>query len=136
MLTWELFETKYNQMANPSKSGDIGKLKKTAHSQGYDVSEPKDVKGTGHYSVDLTHRKTGQKVKNTSGGNFGGSAHGNLSDKTPTDNTVRNQISQSIKADRKARGGVDKRPEAKKARKAEALLNKEKKKKNRDPFTR
>ena len=67
MLTWELFETKYNQMANPNKSGDIGKLKKTAHSQGYDVSEPKDVKGTGHYSVDLTHRKTGQKVKNVSG---------------------------------------------------------------------
>jgi hypothetical protein len=74
------------------ESGNLGKMRKTAHSQGYDVSEPKDVRGTGHYTVDVTHRKTGEKVNNSSGGTFGGSAHGKLNDRTPTDNAVRNQL--------------------------------------------
>jgi hypothetical protein len=40
-----------------------------------------------------------------------------------------------FKADRKARGGVDKRPAAKAERAKVAAENKAKKAKNRDPFT-
>ena len=113
MLTYrDLMEVKFRDLNKANKTGTVEKLQKGAHSQGYNISDPVKVKGQGdHYRVDVTHRKTGEKVKNTSGGNFGGA--GNVSPKSSTDNAVRNQVAQSIHADRKARGGVDKRPAAK-----------------------
>lgn len=106
-------------------------IQRAAHSQGYNVSEPKERVGD-HYSVDLTHRKTGQKVNPASGGTLGGSSKSG----DRVDSTIVNQVASTIKQDAKSRGRVDKRPAAKAERKEQALKNKQKKQKNRDPFTR
>lgn len=125
-----LQETKYTDLNNLKKHKSIKDVQKSAHSQGYDVSEPKQSVGD-HYTVDMTHRKTGEKVSPRSGGKLGASYKGkNL------DTTLVNQISSTIKADAAARGRVDKTPKAKAKRKEEAAKNKADKKRDRDPFTR
>ena len=126
----DIQEVKYNDLNSIKKLKSVKDVQRAAHSQGYDVSEPKNSVG-GHYTVDLTHRKTGQKVTPRSGGKLGGSDRsGNV------DSTLVNQVAQTIKGDAADRGRVDKRPKAKAERKAQAAKNKEKKAKNRDPFTR
>ena len=123
-------EVKYNDLNNIKKLKSVKDVQRAAHSQGYDVSEPKNSVGD-HYTVDLTHRKSGQKVTPRSGGKLGGSDRsGNV------DSTLVNQVASTIKGDAAERGRVDKRPAAKAKRKEEAAANKEKKAQNRDPFKR
>ena len=123
-------EVKYNDLNNIKKLKSVKDVQRAAHSQGYDVSEPKNSVGD-HYTVDLTHRKSGQKVTPRSGGKLGGSDRGGN-----VDSTLVNQVASTIKGDAASRGRVDKRPAAKAKRKAEAAANKEKKTQNRDPFKR
>lgn len=127
-----LNEVKLSDLNNQKKTQTVRDMQKAAHSQGYDMSDPKSVPGEGkHFTVDLTHRKTGQKV-NAKSGNLGGSREkgGAL------DNTLRNKTAQAIKDHIKSIGRVDKRPKAKEARKAEAAANKKRKMRDRDPFKR
>ena len=123
-------EVKYNDLNNIKKLKSVKDVQRAAHSQGYDVSEPKNSVGD-HYTVDLTHRKSGQKVTPRSGGKLGGSDRSG-----GVDSTLVNQVASTIKGDAASRGRVDKRPAAKAKRKEEAAANKEKKSQNRDPFTR
>jgi len=126
-----LDEVKYNDLNSIQKLKSVKDVQKAAHSQGYSVSEPK--KGVGdHYDVDLTHRKTGQKVTPSRGGKLGGAVKSG--DKVDT--TLINQVAASIKGDAASRGRQDKRPAAKAKRKEEAAKNKEEKQRDRDPFTR
>ena len=127
-----LDEVKYNDLNNLKKIKSIKDVQRAAHSQGYNVSEPKQGVGD-HYDVDLTHRKTGQKVTPRRGGTLGGAHTGK---KGGVDSTLVNQVAASIKSDAAARGRVDKRPAAKAERKAQAQKNKERKMRDRDPFTR
>lgn len=127
----DIQEVKYTDLNNTKKLKSVKDVQRAAHSQGYDLSDPKQGVGD-HYDVDLTHRKTGQKVTPRHGGTLGG-AH-KKGDKVDT--TLINQVAASIKKDAKERGRVDKRPDAKAARKAEAAKNKERKTRNRNPFTR
>ena len=111
-----LQETKYKDLNNLKKHKSIDDVRKSAYSQGYDVSKPR--KGVGdHYVVDVTHRKTGEKVKPSSGGTHGGSHTGR---KGGVDTTFVNQTSSSIKKDRERRGGVDKTPQGKAKRAQQA----------------
>ena len=127
-----LQETKLTKLNSAKETGTIDKMRKAAHSQGYDMSEPKDT-GTGkHFAVDLTHRKTGKKVKPSGGGTLGGS----YEKSGALDNTLRNRTAKTIKDHIKSIGRADKRPEAKAARKAQAVANKQRKMRDRDPFTR
>ena len=126
----DIQEVKYNDLNSTKKLKSVQDVQRAAHSQGYDVSEPKNSVGD-HYTVDLTHRKTGQKVTPRYGGKLGGSDRGK-----GVDTTLVNQVAQTIKGDAASRGRVDKRPAAKEARKAQAAKNKATKAKNRDPFTR
>ena len=128
----DLQEVKYSDLNNQKKTQTVKDMQRAAHSQGYDMSDPKDVPGAGkHFTVDLTHRKTGQKV-NARSGNLGGSKEkgGAL------DNTLRNKTAQAIKDHAKSIGRVDKRPAAKAERKQQAAVNKARKQRDRDPFTR
>ena len=126
----DINEVKYNDLNSIKKLKSVKDVQRAAHSQGYDVSEPKNSVGD-HYTVDLTHRKSGQKVTPRSGGKLGGSDRaGNV------DSTLVNQVASTIKGDAADRGRVDKRPAAKAKRKAEAQANKASKAKSRDPFTR
>ena len=131
MKRLNLSEVKYNDLNSIKKLKSVKDVQKAAHSQGYDVSEPKQGVGD-HYDVDLTHRKTGQKVTPSRGGTLGG-AHKSGG---KVDTTLVNQVAASIKRDRESRGGMDKRPAAKAKRKEEATANKAKKQRDRDPFTR
>lgn len=126
-----LNEVKYNDLNNIKKLKSVKDVQRAAHSQGYDVSEPKQGVGD-HYDVDLTHRKTGQKVTPSRGGKLGG-AHKSGG---KVDTTLVNQVAASLKRDREERGGVDKRPKAKEERKTQAAENKKRKQRDRDPFTR
>ncbi len=126
-----LDEVKYNDLNNTKKLKTVKDVQQAAHSQGYDVSSPKTGVGD-HFDVELTHRKSGQKVTPRHGGKLGGSSQ--RGDRV--DSTLVNQVAGSIKADAAARGRVDKRPKAKAERKAQAAKNKEAKAKNRDPFMR
>ena len=126
-------EVKFSDLNNQKKTQSVKDMQKAAHSQGYDMSEPKSVPGEGsHFTVDLTHRKTGKKVPAADGKSLGGAKEksGRL------DNTLRNKTSAAIKAHSRSIGRVDKRKPAKEKRKAEAAANREKKAQNRDPFTR
>ena len=123
-------EVKYNDLNNIKKLKSVKDVQRAAHSQGYDVSEPKNSVGD-HYTVDLTHRKSGKKVTPRSGGKLGGSDRAG-----GVDSTLVNQVASTIKGDAASRGRVDKRPAAKAKRKAEAAANKEKKTQNRDSFKR
>lgn len=126
----DINEVKYNDLNSTKKLKSVQDVQRAAHSQGYDVSSPKNSVGD-HYTVDLTHRKTGQKVTPRHGGKLGGS------DNTKeVDSTLVNGVAQTIKGDAAARGRVDKRPAAKAKRKQEAAKNKAAKAKARDPFTR
>ena len=127
-----LDEVKYNDLNNIKKLKSIKDVQRAAHSQGYDISEPKQSVGD-HYTVDMTHRKTGQKVSPRSGGKLGGSHTGG---KGGVDSTLINQVAGTIKADAADRGRVDKRPAAKKARREQAAANKARKQRDRDPFKR
>ena len=126
-----LDEVKYNDLNSTKKLKSVKDVQRAAHSQGYTVSEPKMGVGD-HYDVELTHRKSGQKVTPKRGGKLGGA----IKSGDKVDTTLINQVAASIKGDAASRGRVDKRPKAKAARKAEAAANKETKAKNRDPFTR
>lgn len=126
----DIQEVKYNDLNSTKKLKSVQDVQRAAHSQGYDVSEPKNSVGD-HYTVDLTHRKTGQKVTPRYGGKLGGSDRGK-----GVDTTLVNQVAQTIKGDAASRGRVDRRPAARDKRKAEAKANKERKAKNRDPFRR
>ncbi len=126
----DINEVKYNDLNSTKKLKSVQDVQRAAHSQGYDVSEPKNSVGD-HYTVDLTHRKTGQKVTPRHGGKLGGSDNGK-----GVDTTLVNQVASTIKGDAAARGRVDKRGPAKAKRKAEAAKNKAAKAKNRDPFRR
>ena len=126
----DINEVKYNDLNSIKKLKSVKDVQRAAHSQGYDVSEPKNSVGD-HYTVDLTHRKSGQKVTPRYGGKLGGSDRaGNV------DSTLVNQVASTIKGDAADRGRVDKRKPAKDKRKAEAAKNKEAKAKYRDPFRR
>ncbi len=126
-----LNEVKYSDLNSTKKIKSIKDAQRAAHSQGYDMSDPKNSVGD-HYEVELTHRKTGEKVKPVKGGSIGGAVKSG--DKI--DSTLINQSAASIKRDASNRGRVDKRKPAKDKRKAEAKANKEAKDKARDPFTR
>ena len=125
-----LDEVKYNDLNSIKKLKSIKDVQRAAHSQGYDVSEPKQSVGD-HYTVDMTHRKTGQKVSPRSGGKLGASHKSG-----GVDTTLVNQVAGTIKADAADRGRVDKRPAAKAERKAQAAKNRAKKYNDRDPFKR
>lgn len=126
-----LNEVKYNDLNNIKKLKSIKDVQRAAHSQGYDVSEPKQSVGD-HYTVDMTHRKTGKKVSPRSGGKLGASHKSG----GKVDTTLVNQVAGTIKADAAERGRVDKRPKAKAERKAQAAANRKKKYNDRDPFKR
>ncbi len=126
-----LNEVKYTDLNSTKKMKSIKDVQRAAHSQGYEVGEPSDSVGD-HYSVPITHRKTGQKVTPHRGGSVGGSVRSG----DRVDSTLVNSVASSIKRDAEARGRVDKRPAAKAKRKAEAEANKKAKDKARDPFTR
>lgn len=133
MKRLNLSEVKFTDLNNQKKTQTIKDMQKAAHSQGYDMSEPKSVPGEGsHFHVDLTHRKTGKKVSAADGGNLGGAKEkgGAL------DNTLRNKTAKAIKAHAASIGRMDKRPAAKAKRKEEATANKARKQRDRDPFTR
>ncbi len=129
----DIQEVKYSDLNSNQKLKSVKDVQRAAHSQGYDVSEPKDSVGD-HYTVDLTHRKTGQRVTPRHGGKLGGSKKGK--DGSNVDNTFIKQVSSTIKSDAADRGRVDKRAPAKAKRKAEAQANKAAKAKARDPFKR
>ena len=132
----ELTEVKFRELNKVGKTGTVEKMQKGAHSQGYTVSDPKMQGNQGdHMTVDVTHRKTGEKIKNVKGGSFGGSVSGRSPNRaSSTDNTFRNQVAASIQADAVARGRKDKRPAAKAARKEQDRKNKEAKMAKRRPF--
>ena len=133
MKRLNLSEVKFTDINNRKKTETIKDTQKAAHSQGYDMSDPKPVDRQGsHFTVDLTHRKTGKKVSHPTAANIGGAREkgGAL------DNTLRNRTADAIKAHAKEIGRQDKRPAAKAKRKAEAAANKAKKQRDRDPFTR
>ena len=128
-----LNEVKFSDLNNQKKTQTIKDMQRAAHSQGYDMSDPKPVPHQGsHFTVDLTHRKTGKKVTPANGRNLGGAREkgGAL------DNTLRNSTADTIKQHAREIGRVDKRPKAKAKRKEEAAKNKARKKRDRDPFTR
>ena len=126
-----LNEVRYSDLNNTRVIKSMQDVQDAAHSQGYTVSKPKKSVGD-HYTVDITHRKTGEKVTPHRGGSTGGSVKSG----DRVDSTLVNGVASSIKKDAKGRGRVDKRPAAKAKRKAEAEANRERKKKQRDPFTR
>jgi ribosomal protein S10 len=129
----DLNEVKYTDLNKQSKTKTVKDMQRAAHSQGYDMSDPKPVPHQGtHFTVDLTHRKTGKKVTPSRGVNLGGAMEkgGTL------DNTLRNRTAETIKQHAKEIGRVDKRPKAKSERKAQAAKNKARKQRDRDPFTR
>jgi len=126
-----LQEVKYSELSSTKRIKSMKDAQRAAHSQGYEMSDPKNTTGD-HYEVELTHRKTGEKVKPPRGGSLGGSVRSG----DRMDSTLVNQAATAIKRDASGRGRVDKRPAAKAKRKEEAQKNKEQKKKQRDPFTR
>ena len=113
-----LQETKYRDLNNVKKHKSVDDVRKSAHSQGYDISEPKITKGD-HYTVDMTHRKSGEKVGPRKGGTIGGS----LKTGDKVDTTLVNLVSSTIKGDRAKRGGVDKTPAGKAKRAEQARQN-------------
>ena len=127
-----LNETAFSDLNKVSETDTIKKQRQAAHSQGYDMSEPRKTGVGAHFTVDLTHRKTGERVTHPDGGSLGGSKEksGRL------DNTLRNRTKDAIKAHMTKIGRVDKRPAAKAKRKAEAAANKKRKAQHRDPFKR
>ena len=107
-----LNEVKFSDLNNQKKTQTIKDMQRAAHSQGYDMSDPKPVPHQGsHFTVDLTHRKTGKKVTPATGRNLGGAREkgGAL------DNTLRNSTAETIKPRREI-GRAD-RPAAKAKRK-------------------
>ena len=110
---FNLDEVAYKDLNNLKKVKSMKDVKRAAHSQGYELSEPR--KGVGdHYDVDLTHRKSGNKVTPSRGGKLGGAKKSG----DTVDTTLINQVAASIKNDAAARGRVDKTP-AGKAKRAE-----------------
>ena len=105
-----LNEVKYKDLSNLKKIKSVGDVQKAAHSQGYKVSDPKQGVGD-HYDVDMTHRKSGDKVTPSRGGTLGGAHRGKN-----VDTTLVNQAAASLKNDAAARGRVDKTDKPTKAR--------------------
>ena len=127
-----LQETKLSDLNNTKKMKTHKDLQRAAHSQGYELSDKRqDDKYGSHSRMTLTHRKTGEELRNDRNKEFGGHDVGKDSD-TSTVNT----ISKAIKAHINKIGRQDKRPAAKEKRKEEARANKERKARDRDPFTR
>ena len=106
-MSMDINEVKYNDLNNIKRLKSVKDVQRAAHSQGYDVSEPKNSVGD-HYTVDLTHRKSGKKVTPRSGGKLGGSDRAG-----GVDSTLVNQVASTIKGDAASRGRVDKRAPAK-----------------------
>lgn len=134
-----LQEVAYKDLNKGNKTRTLGDMQRAAHSQGYDMGDPTPSQNQGdHYTFDLKHRKTGERVKAVGGArSFGGAVHGKLGRKyQPKGNTERNSVSAAMKADMAKRGRVNKTPKAKAKRAEEAKKNKEAKAKARDPFTR
>ena len=127
-----LQETKLSDINNTKKIKTHKDLQKAMHSQGYDLSDKrKDDNYGSHSRMTLTHRKTGEELRNDRGQEFGGHSVGK-----DTDTSAINTISQAVKRHIDKIGRADKRPKAKEKRKEEAKANKDKKQRDRDPFTR
>jgi hypothetical protein len=123
-----LWETKLTDLNNLKKGKSHKDLQKSYHSQGYDLSDQRtDSKYGSHTRATLTHRKSGEVLKNDRGQDFGGSQG---------DTSAVNTMAKAVKAHITKIGRQDKRPEAKEKRKEEAKQNKERKTRDRDPFTR
>ena len=83
----------YNDLNNQKRTQSVKDMQKAVYNQGYEMSDPKPVPGEGtHFTVDLTHRKTGQKIKPRSG-NLGGAKEKSGS----LDNTLRNLTAKTVK---------------------------------------
>ena len=106
----DIQEVKYNDLNNIKKLKRVGDVQRAAHSQGYNISNPKQSVGD-HYTVDLTHRKSGDNVRPRSGGKLGGSDRGG-----GVDSTLVNQSAGTIKNDAESRGRVNKTDMATKKR--------------------
>ena len=129
-----LSEVKYGDLHNIRKHNTHKKLQKAYHSQGYELGDLRtDEKVGSHKRASLTHRKSGERITDD-GKDFGG--HGTRSDGSDMDSVMSIKLNRAAKEDMAKRGRVDKRPAAKKERKDQAAANKEKKQKDRDPFTR
>ena len=116
----DLQETKFKDLNNQKKTETIKDQQKAVYSQGYEMSEPTKVPRQGsHFRVDLTHRKTGEKVKQPDGRDIGGAREKSGA----LDNSLRNTTAAAIKAHARKIGRVDKTPGAVKKRKAEANKN-------------
>ena len=127
-----LWETKLSDLNSLKKLKTHRDLQKAAHSQGYDLSDKRqDDKYGSHSRMTLKHRKTGEELRNDRNKEFGGHDVGK-----DTDTSAVNTVSKAIKAHIGKIGRQDKRPEAKAKRKEEAAANKEKKTRDRNPFTR
>ena len=124
----ELMERKLGDVGSPGQK--VKDFEKDAHSQGIDLGPAhKDAHHINYPKA--TFRRGGKPAKKADGTAIGGDLDGKgkfHSQKHTHGNTLRDAV--------KASGRVDKRPAAKAKRKEEATLNKAKKAKNRDPFTR
>ena len=128
-----LNEVKFTDLNNLKKVKTMDDVKKAAHSQGYEARDAKthDKYGS-HSTLDLYHRKSGERVKPAKDrGAIGGKK---VAGGGAVDSTVVNTVSDAIKQDVRERGRKDKRPAAKKKRKAEAAANKAAKAKKRPGF--
>ena len=129
-----LWETKLTDLNNLRRIKTMDDVKRAAHSQGYDAQEADHDKYGSHGVVELTHRKTGERVEPAKDrGSIGGKKKGKGGE---VESTTVNTVADAIKQDITKRGRADKRPAAKAKRKAEAQTNKERKQQQRNPFTR
>ena len=58
-----LWETKLTDLNNLKVIKNMRDLKRAAHSQGYDAEDRDDKTYGSHGEVEITHRKTGEKLK-------------------------------------------------------------------------
>ena len=114
----DLQELEYKHLGDNKKIKTMDDLKRAAHSQGYEVTDSGTHKKYGsHGTVDLRHRKTGERVKpDKDRGSIGGKKVGKGGE---VDNTTIKTVSSALKADMRSRGRVDKTPKAKDQRKTQ-----------------
>lgn len=115
----DLQEVKYKDLNNLKRMKTMDDVESAAHSQGYEVTGAETHGKYGsHSTVDLRHRKSGEKVQpDKDRGSIGGKKVGKGGE---VDSTMVNTVAQALKADMKKRGRVDKTPKAKSERKAQA----------------
>ena len=101
----------YKNLNNLKTNKTLDDVKAGAYAQGYEVKDAAthDKYGS-HSTMDVIHRKTGERVKPAKDrGSIGGKKVGKGGQ---VDTTIVNTVASAIKGDMRARGRQDKRPQA------------------------